>query len=55
MSTWLWAIGGALLVAIVVYDLIQRKHAILRNYPILGHFRFILEAVGPELVSSEPL
>jgi glutamate synthase (ferredoxin) len=40
---------GALLVATVVYDLVQRKHAILRNFPILGHFRYLLEAVGPEL------
>ena len=27
----------------------QKKHAILRNFPIIGHFRYILEAVGPEL------
>ena len=38
-----------LLVVIAVYDLVQRKHAILRNFPIIGHFRYILEAVGPEL------
>src|SRR5580765_5262515 len=34
---------------IVIYDLTQRQHAILRNCPILGHFRYWLEAVGPEL------
>ena len=27
----------------------QRQHAILRNFPIIGHFRYWLEAVGPEL------
>lgn len=37
------------LVAVVVYDVAQRKHAILHNFPIIGHFRYILEAVGPEL------
>jgi len=37
------------LIALSVYDLTQRKHAILRNYPIIGHFRYLLEAVGPEL------
>lgn len=37
------------LICVVIYDLTQRKHAILRNFPILGHFRYILEAVGPEL------
>ena len=37
------------IVAVVVHDLTQRKHAILRNFPIIGHFRYIFEAVGPEL------
>ena len=36
-------------VAVIVYDLIQRKHAVLRNFPIIGHFRYLFEAVGPEL------
>jgi glutamate synthase domain-containing protein 2 len=34
---------------VVVYDLMQRKHAIVRNFPIIGHFRYLFEAVGPEL------
>ena len=38
-----------LLAAVVAYDLVQRQHAILRNFPIVGHFRYWLEAVGPEL------
>ena len=38
-----------LLAVIVVYDLLQRQHAILRNFPIIGHFRYWFEAVGPEL------
>ncbi len=33
----------------VLYDVVQRKHAILHNFPIIGHFRYWLEAVGPEL------
>ena len=32
-----------------VDDLVQRRHSILRNYPIVGHMRFILEAIRPEL------
>lgn len=31
------------------YDLFQRKHTILRNYPVLGHFRYLLEAIRPEI------
>jgi glutamate synthase domain-containing protein 2 len=39
----------ALLVVVGVYDLVQKKHSILRNYPILGHMRFLLEGIRPEL------
>ncbi|MGE3405015.1 MAG: glutamate synthase-related protein [Vicinamibacterales bacterium] len=39
----------AVLLAVVVYDLVQRQHAILRNFPLVGHFRYWLEAIGPEL------
>ncbi|MGE3179171.1 MAG: glutamate synthase-related protein [Vicinamibacterales bacterium] len=40
---------GLGLLALVAYDLTQRQHAILRNFPIIGHFRYWLEAIGPEL------
>ncbi|WP_127479689.1 FMN-binding glutamate synthase family protein [Nocardioides pantholopis] len=43
------ASGAAALGAVTVYDLLQRKHAILRNYPLVGHLRFQLERFGPEL------
>ncbi len=39
----------ALLLGLAVYDLVQRRHAITRNFPVVGHLRFILEAIGPEL------
>ena len=32
-----------------LYDLQQSHHAILRNYPILGHLRFMLEMIRPEI------
>ena len=43
------ALVGGGLGAVASWDLWQRHHTILRNYPIIGHLRFILEAVGPEL------
>ncbi len=51
MSMWAWSgIGlGALLVVVAIHDVVQKRHAILRNFPIVGHFRYWLEAVGPEL------
>jgi glutamate synthase domain-containing protein 2 len=38
-----------LLVGVLVHDVVQRRHAILRNFPVIGHLRFVLEAIGPEL------
>ncbi|MEM9593230.1 MAG: FMN-binding glutamate synthase family protein [Acidobacteriota bacterium] len=38
-----------LLVLVALYDLTQKKHAILRNFPVIGHFRYLLEGIGPEL------
>ena len=32
-----------------VYDVIQTRHSILRNYPVLGHMRFIFEGIRPEI------
>ncbi|MBU6206345.1 MAG: FMN-binding glutamate synthase family protein, partial [Alphaproteobacteria bacterium] len=37
------------LVIVGLYDLIQNKHAILRNYPVLGHMRWIFEFIRPEI------
>ena len=45
----LWAAPLAAVGAVAAHDLMQRRHAILRNFPVLGHARFWLEAVGPEL------
>ncbi|MFX4274015.1 glutamate synthase-related protein [Propionibacteriaceae bacterium Y1685] len=37
------------LAGVAAYDLWQRKHALLRSFPVIGHARYILEAIGPEL------
>jgi glutamate synthase domain-containing protein 2 len=31
------------------YDIIQKKHTILRNFPVIGHMRYLLEMIGPEI------
>ena len=43
------AAAGAALAGVAAHDLVQRRHAILRNFPVVGHFRYLLEEVGPEL------
>lgn len=47
---WGWAalILGAL-AALGTYDLCQKRHTVSRNYPILAHFRYWLESIGPEV------
>lgn len=44
-----WLIVGGLAAAAVIFDVLQKKHAVTRNFPIIGHFRYWLEAIGPEL------
>jgi glutamate synthase domain-containing protein 2 len=43
------AAGFTALAAVALRDLLQREHTLLRNFPVLGHARYLLEAVGPEL------
>ncbi len=38
-----------LLVCVGIYDLQQTKRSILRNYPIIGHLRFLMEFIRPEI------
>src|SRR4029078_4477584 len=51
MEWWQWTliVIGVVLLGLAVFDVIQRKHTILRVFPVVGHLRFLLEAVGPEL------
>jgi hypothetical protein len=31
------------------HDLLQTRHSLQRNYPIVGHIRFVMEAIRPEI------
>lgn len=44
-----WAWLGCAIVIVFLYDILQKKHTILHNFPIVGHFRYLLESFGPEL------
>lgn len=48
---WLIALGIALLLVagLAIHDLFQRKHSILRNFPVIGHGRYFLNELGPKL------
>jgi len=32
-----------------LYDILQTKHAVLRNFPLIGHFRYLFEMIRPEI------
>ena len=38
-----------LLALLGIVDLLQTRHAVLRNYPLSAHIRFILEEIRPEI------
>ena len=50
-SGWFWpaAIVFGALTVLGVYDVVQSKHAVLRNYPVIGHMRFLFEGIRPEI------
>jgi glutamate synthase domain-containing protein 2 len=43
------AAGLSALAGVAARDLLQREHTLLRNFPVIGHARYLLESVGPEL------
>ena len=48
---WLIGLGVLLLIVacVAIHDLFQKKHPILRNFPVVGHGRKLLEELGPKL------
>jgi glutamate synthase domain-containing protein 2 len=50
-SPWAWIPAAAfgLLTLLGVRDLLQRRHSIQRNYPVIGHIRWIAESVRKEI------
>lgn len=43
--------SGILIILLLIgfYNTIQQKHTILRNFPLLGYFRFAFETISPEI------
>ena len=47
---WWWGVAGfGALGLLGTLDLLQRKSTLRRNYPLLAHFRYGLETIGPEM------
>lgn len=48
-ASLVFAVVMAMAVALGIRDLRQTRHAVLRNYPIAAHLRFLLESIRPEM------
>ncbi|MFT4611575.1 MAG: glutamate synthase domain-containing protein 2 [Gammaproteobacteria bacterium] len=47
ISWWMWIL--TVIAIIAIRDVLQKSHTISHNFPIIGHFRYLLESIGPEL------
>src|SRR5690606_27471225 len=48
-ANYWWLIFTLPLLLIALHDVIQTKHAIVKNYPVIGHLRYLFEAIRPEM------
>ncbi len=50
-SAWFWlpAVVFGLTALLGVYDYFQKRHAVLANYPVIGHLRYLFEEIRPEI------
>ncbi|MDQ3846532.1 MAG: hypothetical protein M3342_21360 [Bacteroidota bacterium] len=45
-----WALLVSIpLLLIAIRDVLQKKHAIIRNFPLIGHLRYLFESIRPEI------
>lgn len=50
LHAYLWLATLLTLIYLIgIYNVNQTKHAILRNYPVVGYFRYIFESIRPEI------
>lgn len=48
--SWIWlSVILFPLICLGIYDLMQKKNSVIRNFPIIGHMRYLLKDIGPEL------
>ena len=49
MLTYILTTITIFLAFLFLHDIFQKKHSVTRNFPIIGHFRYLFESIGPEL------
>jgi glutamate synthase domain-containing protein 2 len=48
-GVWVAVALVLVLIGVAILDVTQRRHAILRNFPVLGRFRYLFEMIRPEI------
>ena len=49
-SNWYWALLIFMpLLLLVIINVRQKKHAILRNFPLIGYLRYFFESIRPQI------
>lgn len=49
-ENWYWILTVSVpLLLIAIRDRTQKKHALIRNYPVIGHLRYFFESIRPEI------
>src|SRR5690606_16067866 len=55
IAWWFWPPASLALIVVVptimlgVRDATQTRRAVLRNFPVIGHFRYLFEMIRPEI------
>ena len=49
ITSWWWLALTLPLVLLAIKDALQKKRALIRNYPVIGHLRYLLETIRPEI------
>jgi glutamate synthase domain-containing protein 2 len=47
--SWGWFGTAAVVFILGLYDVFQTRHTILRNFPVIGHLRYVFEMFRPEI------
>jgi glutamate synthase domain-containing protein 2 len=46
---YFWLLLPAGIIVLAIKDILQNRHTIQHNFPVIGHLRYILEKIGPEI------
>lgn len=51
VSFWWWILAGIVLFLVLVgiYDMLQKRHTIMRNFPVVGRMRYWMEELRPKI------